>query len=299
MSIVSSAKHFLATPLAQKVINLIRSGRVVYTTASNNSLISDNYTSTRRARAGSSGFIGRTLHDLTSDLPPGVQGKGQPPGVFLYDPRLNGWLDYTRLRIPVWRTWIEFWNFAVLLVLFTWNLADRNLDRPKIHEILFIIFTLGFSLDEFAASKEHGWTIYFASAWNAFDLSFIFVFFVYLGMRIYGAITHSSETAELSFDVLSMGACILFPRIAFFFIRDNVIIISVSWCLVIRGLCRDADLTTTAPAQSHDRRLCRVHEFGRRLFLRAVVHFMDARAWYLDSEADWLVNAVSPAWSAC
>jgi hypothetical protein len=228
MSIVSYAKHFLATPLAQKVINLIRSGRVVYTTASNNSLISDNYTSARRAQAGTSGFIERAMEDMTTDVPPGIRVKGQPAGVFLYDPRLNGWLDYTRLRIPKWRTWIEFLNFAILLVLFTWTLADMDIDHPKVPEIMFIIFTLGFSLEEFAASKEHGWTIYLASAWNAFDLSFIFVFFVYLGMRIYAAIAHDPQTAQLSFDVLSMGACILFPRIAFFFIRDNVIIISVS-----------------------------------------------------------------------
>jgi hypothetical protein len=228
MAIVSSAKHFLATPLAQKVINLIRSGRVVYTTASNRSLITDNYTSERRAQAGSSGFLERSIEAMTSDVAPGVQGKGQPAGVFIYDPRLNGWLDYTRLRIPRWRAYIEFLNFAVLLALFTWNLADKDITRVNLSEGLFIVFALGFALDEFAASNERGWTIYLASAWNAFDLTFIIVFFVYLGMRIAGFAMHDPEIGELSFDVLSMAACILFPRIAFFFIRDNVIIISVS-----------------------------------------------------------------------
>lgn len=34
----------------------------------------------------------------------------------------------------------------------------RSLSYPNAVEVVFVIFTLGFILEEFAASKEHGWT---------------------------------------------------------------------------------------------------------------------------------------------
>lgn len=36
--------------------------------------------------------------------------------------------------------------------------AGRNLTRVELTEGVFIVFTLGFMLEEFAASQEHGWT---------------------------------------------------------------------------------------------------------------------------------------------
>lgn len=43
MAIATESKRFLATPLAQTVVNDIYTGRVVYTVASTRSLIADNY----------------------------------------------------------------------------------------------------------------------------------------------------------------------------------------------------------------------------------------------------------------
>jgi hypothetical protein len=40
-------------------------------------------------------------------------------------------------------------------------------------EIIYILYTFGFILDEFASSKEHGWSVYSANAWNAFDLVYV------------------------------------------------------------------------------------------------------------------------------
>lgn len=83
-------------------------------------------------------------------------------------------------------------------------------------------------MDELATTNENGWTIYFANTWNAFDIAFIGLFFVYLVLRIVGLATRREDTSALAFDLLSIGASILLPRLCFFFIKDNVLIISVS-----------------------------------------------------------------------
>jgi hypothetical protein len=131
-----------------------------------------------------------------------------------------------------WSLGSEFINFAILTALFIWNLtasrSEKHFDHIHLPEILFVIYCLGFSLDELATTNENGWTIYFANTWNAFDIAFIGLFFVYLVLRIVGLVTKREDTSALAFDLLSIGASILLPRLCFFFIKDNVLIISVS-----------------------------------------------------------------------
>lgn len=234
MSIVSSAKRFLATPLAQKVINLIHSGQIVYTSQSSRSIINDSYTSARRAAASASGFMSRTLghHELGVTAPTAASlSGGKNIGVYVYDPRAAGWLDHGRLRIPKYRAIIEFINFSILTALFVLAITHKNNHRVNGFELAFIIYTLGFSLDEFAATNEHGWTIYLANAWNAFDITFISLFAAYFVIRIIGLVTHKPDWAVFAFNLMATGACILLPRLCFFLIKDNVIIISVSQAL--------------------------------------------------------------------
>jgi hypothetical protein len=231
MAIVSSAKRFLATPLAQKVINLIHSGQIVYTSQSSRSIINDSYTSARRAAASASGFMSRALCNnelgIVGPTAAGVTG-GKNVGVYVYDPQVAGWLDHGRLRIPKYRSIIEFINFTILTALFVFAITHKNNKHINGIEWAFIIYALGFGLDEFAACNEHGWTIYLANAWNAFDITFLTLFAAYLVVRVVGLLTHRADWAVFAFNLLATGACILLPRLCFFLIKDNVIIISVS-----------------------------------------------------------------------
>jgi hypothetical protein len=59
-------------------------------------------------------------------------------------------------------------------------------------------------------------------------MTFIVVFVAFLFFRVLGLMSHSTETSNLAFDILACGACILFPRLAFFAIKDNVVILAVS-----------------------------------------------------------------------
>ena len=132
--------------------------------------------------------------------------------------------------------------------------------------IVFIIFTWAFVLGEYAASQEHGWGIYmanvrkycsnFTSCWNTDPCrctmaltprsssfsSFILAYALRDSplervRKPLGRYTEKkkkrTETippeyfSGTAFDILACGACILFPRLAFFAISNNVIVLYV------------------------------------------------------------------------
>lgn len=94
-------------------------------------------------------------------------------------------------------------------------------------EYLFIAVACAFTLAEYTASTEHGWIIYIANMWNVFDSVFILLFFVYLVIRLNALASNDVATSELAFDILSCGACILFPRLAFFAVNNTVVVLSL------------------------------------------------------------------------
>jgi hypothetical protein len=78
--------------------------------------------------------------------------------------------------------------------------------------------------------------------WNVFDFSFIIIFLAYLGFRIKGLIHGDGSFSSIStsqrvttcflaasskmgFDLLACGACILIPRLAFFAVSNNVVVL--------------------------------------------------------------------------
>ena len=83
-------------------------------------------------------------------------------------------VSLSRLRVPRYGAILEFLNFAFLLVAFvlclsckcllllslialTNFISDKDLDAPHPFEILFIIFAVAFALEEYTASRQHGW----------------------------------------------------------------------------------------------------------------------------------------------
>ncbi len=74
-------------------------------------------------------------------------------------------------------------------------------------------------------------------AWNAFDLAYIVIFLFYLCLRIFALASHSLATSDLAFDILACGACILFPRLVFLLIKDNVVILAVRKALSLLTQC--------------------------------------------------------------
>ncbi|KAI0368811.1 hypothetical protein BV20DRAFT_968928 [Pilatotrama ljubarskyi] len=194
MAIATESKAFLASPLVQTVVNDIYSGRMVFSMTSNRSVLADNY---------------------------------KPKSIEIYDVRKAPFLDHYRLRVPKYGAILEFLNFALLLTTFLLCLSNKDMHAMNGFEIIFIVFATAFALEEYTASKEHGWTIYIANLWNVFDSSFIVIFLVYLGYRIKGLTHNDPAASDFAFDVLACGACILFPRLAFFAVSNNVIVLAL------------------------------------------------------------------------
>ncbi|KDQ24626.1 hypothetical protein PLEOSDRAFT_52386 [Pleurotus ostreatus PC15] len=161
MAIATQAKHLLSTPVAQRVVNDIYSGRVVFSTVANRSVLADNY---------------------------------KPRPIEIYDTRTSPFLDHYRLRVPRYGAILEFMNFGVLLVTFVLCLFHQDPNKMNAWEATFILFASSFALQEWTASTEHGWII---------------------------------EGSMTAFDLLACGACILFPRLAFFAVSNNVVILAL------------------------------------------------------------------------
>lgn len=69
----------------------------------------------------------------------------------------------------------------------------------------------------------------------------ISIFAIYLALRVFALITHSPETSDLAFDILATCACILFPRLVFFLIKDNVVVLAVG---PVNLRCPDVNMLT-------------------------------------------------------
>ncbi|KAL7424047.1 hypothetical protein Q5752_001632 [Cryptotrichosporon argae] len=227
LAIISSAKHFLSLPLIQHLISQIYTGQLIYTPSAARGLISDSYVSERnrlRRRASYSSFTSLAQRSRAGLTRKDAEDLAE---VYVYNPYEAGWLDHQRLKVPKWRKLLEFMTFTILIALFVATLSRRGLTRVSVLEVVFILYTLGFALDEFAQSKEHGWSVYAANTWNAFDLTFIAIFLLYLVLRVLGLATHSPNLSELGFDILAVGACVIFPRLVFFMIKDNIIVLAL------------------------------------------------------------------------
>ncbi|KAI0750131.1 hypothetical protein C8Q80DRAFT_1233043 [Daedaleopsis nitida] len=194
MAIATESKAFLASPLVQSVVNDIYAGRMVFSMTSHRSVLADNY---------------------------------KPRSIEVYDVSKAPFLDHYRLRVPRYGAILEFINFALLLTTFLLCLFTKDMQAMNGFEKVFILFATAFALEEYTASKEHGWTIYIANLWNVFDTSFVVIFLIYLGFRIKGLHTGDSAASDFAFDVLACGACILFPRLAFFAVSNNVVVLAL------------------------------------------------------------------------
>ncbi|KAF8737605.1 hypothetical protein AX14_012600 [Amanita brunnescens Koide BX004] len=194
MAISTGVKSFISSPPCQKVINQIYSGDVVFSVAATRSILADNY---------------------------------KPRSIQLYDPREAPFLDHYRLRVPKYGVILEFLNFAALLLTFILCHANRNLNKVTLWEIIFMVFAAALTLDEYTVANEYGWIIYIANIWNLFDFSFIIIYLAYLVLRLRGLSNDNVAMSEMAFDTLACGACILFPRLAFFAISNNVVVLSL------------------------------------------------------------------------
>ncbi|KAH7394131.1 hypothetical protein DE146DRAFT_660829 [Phaeosphaeria sp. MPI-PUGE-AT-0046c] len=194
VAIVSESKILLSGSASQKVIDAVYRGRIVYTPTTFIDIIPDHY-------------------------------KHKP--ISLYDPRKAPLLNQYRLMVPRTRNMIEVVQFIILLVLYSWCMTTRQDHYLTSAELLFMFYGAGWVLDELASCLEHGWEVHTQELWAFLDVTFAGIFIVYLGMRIHGWVIGNDETGRQALDVLAVASPILFPRIAFNLMPENMLFIAL------------------------------------------------------------------------
>lgn len=205
VAIISDSKSFLSSSACQRVITAIYQGRVVYTPGSFMDIIPDVY-------------------------------KQKP--IALYDPRHAPLLNQYRLIVPRTRNFLEVLHFVILLMLY---IAVMNVQDPgplRLLELTFIVYCLGWVLDQVASILEHGWKVYTQNLWSFLDVMFIVVYAIYFTMRLHGLRVGSLETGQQALDVLALGAPVLIPRLAFNLMSENMLFVS------LRSMIQDFSLLT-------------------------------------------------------
>jgi hypothetical protein len=118
IAIISESKVLLSSSACQMVVNAIFEGRVIYTPTSFIDILPDHY-------------------------------KQKP--ISLYNPRKAPLFNQYRLIVPRTRNILEVCQFVILLVLFLLVMSDRDASTFGVVELIFIIYTMGWVLDQFVS----------------------------------------------------------------------------------------------------------------------------------------------------
>lgn len=194
VAIVSESKTLLSGSACQKVIDAVYRGRVVYTPTPFLDILPDHY-------------------------------KHKP--VSLYDPRKAPLLNQYRLIVPRTRNLIEVTQFVILLSLYCFCMVSQQHADFTTAEALFMIYGLGWVMDECASMLEHGWTVHTQELWAFLDITFVVVYVCYLLLRIYAFLVSSPEMGRQALDLLAIAAPLLFPRLAFNLMPENMLFIAL------------------------------------------------------------------------
>lgn len=152
----------MASPIVQTVVNDIYSGRVIYSSSANRSIVADNYKL-------------RAIEIYNSRNAPWLNHYRYVPllsihphnRIRIYSYQFACAALWGNPRVPEFRFFTGHIHFVPLLhvssflPLSTFSLnfvTDKDLNTPNAFEILFIVFAAAFALEEYTASVEHGWS---------------------------------------------------------------------------------------------------------------------------------------------
>jgi uncharacterized metal-binding protein len=200
VAIVTESKSFLSSSSCQKIVDAVYRGRITYTPTSFMDILPDRYKSR---------------------------------GISLYDPRKAPLFNQYRLIVPRTRNIIEACQFVVLLLLYVLTMANKSRAvgpehlRFTVAELVFAVYGVGWCLDELASITEHGWTVHTENLWSFLDITFVLIFSTYFGIRMHGLTMDDGSVSKLALDVLSLGAPVLLPRMAFCLLPENMLFIAL------------------------------------------------------------------------
>ncbi|KAF7712108.1 Uncharacterized protein PECH_000470 [Penicillium ucsense] len=120
---------------------------------------------------------------------------------------------YSRLRVPVYRKMFEAAFFLSFLFLYYCVLVERKPNGLGLFETLMDIWIVAFAYDELSGFIDAGIMFYQTDFWSLWNLGIIGVGFAFIGTRAVGLFQNNDFVLDLSFDILSLEALFLVPRI--------------------------------------------------------------------------------------
>ncbi|KAI9741505.1 MAG: hypothetical protein M1818_004311 [Claussenomyces sp. TS43310] len=119
---------------------------------------------------------------------------------------------FSRLRVPKYIKTFEVLFFALFLLLYYAVLVERNPYRMTAFELLLYVWLAAFTYDELSEFVDAG-LFYYTDFWSSWDLAIIMIGVAFLITRIVGLFRVDDRTIDIAFDILSLEALFLVPRI--------------------------------------------------------------------------------------
>ncbi|KAJ9483980.1 hypothetical protein VN97_g9407 [Penicillium thymicola] len=120
---------------------------------------------------------------------------------------------YSRLRVPLYRKTFEAAFFMSFLFLYYAVLVERRQEAVGIFEAVMYVWIVAFAYDELSGIIDAGVVFYQMDFWSLWNLSIIGVGMAFVITRVIGLAKGNDPIIELSFDILSLEALFLVPRI--------------------------------------------------------------------------------------
>ncbi|KIW11929.1 hypothetical protein PV08_09202 [Exophiala spinifera] len=120
---------------------------------------------------------------------------------------------FTRLRVPKYQKTFQVAFFISFLILYYAVLVERNPSHITPTEAVLYVWIAAFAYDEFGEIKDAGLMFYQTDFWSLWDIAIIGVSAAFVVMRIIGLMRNSDYLIDVAFDILSMVALFLVPRI--------------------------------------------------------------------------------------
>ncbi|KAE8335628.1 hypothetical protein BDV24DRAFT_155896 [Aspergillus arachidicola] len=120
---------------------------------------------------------------------------------------------YSRLRVPVYRKAFEAAFFVSFLILYYAVLVERKPTGIGIFETLMYFWIAAFAYDEVSGMADAGMLFYQMDFWKLWNMGIIGTGLAFVISRIIGLAKDSDYITDLSFDILSLEALFLVPRI--------------------------------------------------------------------------------------
>ncbi|KAI0845520.1 hypothetical protein F5Y00DRAFT_265472 [Daldinia vernicosa] len=132
-----------------------------------------------------------------------------------YNPRTAD--PFSRLRVPIYLKAYEVAFFAGFLMLYYSVLIKQNHHAITPLEVVLYIWFAAFFYDEVSEYIDAGSIFYAADVWNLFDMIMIAIGLVFAILRFVGLYWADYTLVDIGFDVLSLEALFMVPRVCSIF----------------------------------------------------------------------------------